>query len=194
MKAGGARCRVVVIVVAAFFLAALGSCTRARARKVRTAESSQLCAKRLLIALEKLDDPGVPLLVGALDEQAKARRLDAKVIESPVVHNLRHPGIAGPLTEYVPEALLIINVWESTAYSQNLIPTHTEIRFGVSFYEFTAERNLIEVWKAELGSTRSLTRSHTITVDQANVIADELLGELSKSGLIFPCEKTANGR
>jgi hypothetical protein len=168
-------------------LATLG-CTRAGSTNVRKAESSSLCAQRVLIALEKLNDPGVPLLVGALDEEATKRGLEATVIESPAVHNPRHPTVAEPLLQYAPEALLIINVWESTTHIQDFIPTRTEIRFGVHLYEYTPERNLIEVWKAELSSSRPLTGSHTITVEQARIIAEELLDELVQSKLVWPCK------
>lgn len=179
---------VVGLAVALGFSLATLACTRASSTNVRKAESSSLCAKRVLIALEQLNDPGVPLLVGALDEEATKRWLEATVIESPAVQNPRHPTIAEPLLQYKPQALLTINVWESTTHVQDFIPSHTEIRFGVQLYEYTSERNLIEVWKAELSSSRPLTRSHTITVEQAHIIAEELMDELAQSKLVWPCK------
>jgi hypothetical protein len=49
---------------------ALSGCVQASANKVRSAQTSRLCAKHLLTALELLDDSGVTLLVDALREQA----------------------------------------------------------------------------------------------------------------------------
>ncbi len=158
----------------------------ARLYKVRRDEHSTLCARRLLVVVEAIEELEIERLHEPLEAQLSRSGAEVHIVSSAVVYDLRDPSVAEPLSQLSPDALLVIDIEESVLGILNGIPS-TSIEYKLSLYEYTEQRVLVEVWKAGAMTGRRLTVERSLDDVAAQEMAEELSAELDESGMLFPC-------
>lgn len=185
---GGSRRQLMRLCLLCCGLASSG-CMHASVGKVRKADT-KLCVENMVVVVEVVENVGNRHIIEPLRGHLQARGVIGHMVDVQSIVDLRHPSISGAIGEHNPQAVLVVDWVNAGLFGSGGLATMTnsENNFKLSLYEYTAQHNLVEIWKTKLRSARGLTVSTGLEPKEGEEIALEIVEELAKSKLIAPCD------
>jgi hypothetical protein len=125
-----------------------------------------------------------------LRETLLRRELEVSALAIPHDVPLNTPVVAKRIDEFNPDGVLHV-VWDESAmvktYAYGIhVGDRQASRLHASVYKFTAERNLVEVWKSRV-SAASHEYTDKMALEQAAAISESLVFKLREARIIEGC-------
>jgi hypothetical protein len=187
-KRGACLVRLCGRLVPLLCLGATTACVRTSTSKVRKAETT-LCAESVVAVVEVVPDVGNRHILEPLRAQFQTRGVRPHVVDVEDITDLRHPNISGPIGTHQPQAVLVVDWMRADLTTIPVAHSGNQNVFKLSLFEYTEQRNLVEVWQSKLHSARTLTAHVGLEPKDGEAIAEQIVEELGKSHLIAPCDE-----